>query len=115
APSVVALEPGQALVVLLRPERPFDDAIEARVFVEEPAGSQQREPVPFATEALPASSGALRISIAGRELPARGRVLVLVGRPGSVPSVPAGSAAHGRNWQRFDIDVEPKTPSPPPR
>jgi hypothetical protein len=49
-----------------------------------------------------------------RQLLARGRVVVLIGRPGSIPSVPAGSADHGRNWQRFDIDIDPPTPSTPP-
>ena len=112
APPHVTLEPGQHLNLLLRPRRPFEDPVEARVFVERQPGSLQREPVPFAVEAaLP--SGALRVSVDSHELPARGRLLVIIGRPGSLPSVPAGSAAHGRNWQRFDIDVDRPAPAAP--
>lgn len=110
APVHVTLAPGQPLVLLLRPQRPFEDPVEARAFVERQPGSARRDPVTFATEVVPGSSGALRISLDSRLLPARGRVLVLVGRPGSVPGVPAGTAMHGRNWQRFDIDFDPPTP-----
>jgi len=111
APNPIRLEPGQRLTLLLRPERPFEDPVEARVFVESRAGSLSRAPVPFATEAVQDSTGALRISLDAHPLPARGRVVVLIGRPGSVPGAPAGTATHGRNWQRFDIDFEQSTPS----
>jgi hypothetical protein len=113
-PFHVRLEPGQPVILQLRPQRPFDDPLEARVFVERQPGSLQRDSVPFATEAEPALAGALRITLDSRELPARGRIVVLIGRPGSVPSVPAGSADHGRNWQRFDIDIDIDVAAPPP-
>jgi len=111
APSPLTLEPGQRLTLLLRPERPSEDPVEARLFVDAGAGSLRREPVPFATEAVPGSPGALRIGLDAHRLPARGRVVVLIGRPGSVPGAPAGTATHGRNWQRFDIDFEQPGPS----
>jgi hypothetical protein len=113
ATTAVTLEPGQPLTLLLRPHRPFKDAVEARVFVETQRGSLRRDPVPFATEAVPASAGELRLTIDDRQLPARGRVMVLIGRPGSLPAIPTGTATHGRNWQRFDIDFEqPTLPAP---
>jgi hypothetical protein len=115
APLHVSLAPGQALRLLLRPRHEFKDAIEARAFVEREPGSLHREPVPFATEAVPASAGALRLTLDSRQLPARGRVLVLIGRPGSLPAIPVGTASHGRNWQRFDIDFDQRgAPAPQP-
>jgi hypothetical protein len=113
APPHVTLQPGQALSLLLRPHRELKEAIEARVFVERQPGSLRRDPVPFTTEAVPASPGAIRLTLDSHQLPARGRVMVLVGRPGSIPAIPAGTAAHGRNWQRFDIDFNQQVPPAP--
>jgi hypothetical protein len=102
----IALERSQPVTLLLRPEHEFKDAVESRAFVESQPGSMRRDPVPFGVEAVPASVGALRLTLDTHQLPARGRITVLIGRPGSIPAIPAGTADHGRNWQRFEIDFD---------
>lgn len=105
APAHVDLAPGQGLALVLQPHTPHTDPVEASVFFAARGAPRGAEPAPLAvpTEAL--AGGALKLSLSAGALPEPGRMIVFVGRPGAPPRSPVGAAAHGRDWQRFDVDV----------
>jgi hypothetical protein len=97
------LPPAGALRVVLRPSAPPSAPIEARAFLADGmATDRAAEPVAVSTEA--AGPGVLRLAVNGKLLPAKGRLIVLIGLQGTLPGSPStGTAAHGHGWQRFDI------------
>jgi hypothetical protein len=103
APAHVELEPGRGLTLLLRPSSVPSTPIEARAFVAVGAAADgAAQPVPSRSEA--AGPGVLRLRVGGAVLPAAGRLIVLLGQLGSLPTSPAtGSAWHGHGWQRFEV------------
>jgi hypothetical protein len=92
-----------SLTVILRPQVVPSAPIEARAFVADGAAKDRAaEPVAVTTEA--AGPGVLRLTVSGALLPAKGRVIVLLGLQGTLPGSPStGTASHGHGWQRFDI------------
>jgi hypothetical protein len=102
-PARIELEPGRDLTLTFRPSSVPATAIEARAYVAAgaaPDGAAQ--PVPSRSEA--AGPGVLRLSVSATVLPAAGRLIVLLGRLGSLPTSPStGSAWRGHGWQRFEI------------
>jgi hypothetical protein len=102
-PARVELEPGRALTLTFRPSSVPSTPIEARAYVRaEAAPDGAAQPLPSRSEA--AGPGVLRLSVSGAALPAAGRVIVLLGREGSLPTSPStGSAWRGHGWQRFEI------------
>jgi len=99
----VELGASRDLSVLLRPRGASTAPVDARVFLQAPAGA--RAPLtPLAARTERVSPAVLRVALEGSALPESGRLLVLVGRSGLLPDSPAGNASHGRDWQRFDLD-----------
>jgi hypothetical protein len=93
----VELTAGSNLILVLRPQGASTEPVEASAFLEGAALTA----LAGETVALPA--GTLRLTLKAAELPPEGRLRVVVGRPGGTPGNPVGTAAHGRNWQRFDV------------
>lgn len=106
----VELAKGRALSVLLRPRTTNTEAVEASVFLQAPVG-QALAPLPARAEAV--GPGVLRVTISAAALPEAGRLLVLVGRSGLLPGNPVGTAARGRDWQRFDLDFTSRAQAAP--
>ena len=102
-PVRVALEPGRGLTLLFRPSSAPSTPIEGRAFVAAGAAADgAAKSVPSLSEA--AGPGVLRLRVGGAVLPAAGRLIVLVGRVGALPTSPStGSAWRGHGWQRFEI------------
>jgi hypothetical protein len=99
----IELGAAQALVVELRPRTATPESVEAdALLARTDAVSGSLTPWETTQQVLP--SGGLRLTFSTRGLPRRGRLLVRVGRSGLLPAIPAGEAAHGRDWQRFDLD-----------
>jgi hypothetical protein len=93
----------RALVVELRPRTATSESVEAdALLARTDAVSGSLTPWEITQQVLP--SGGLRLTLSTRGLPSRGRLLVRVGRSRLLPAIPAGEAAHGRDWQRFDLD-----------
>jgi hypothetical protein len=102
-PAPLELDSAQALTVELRPRTTTSEAVEADAFLAPSATALgSLAPLETAQQLLP--SGGLRLTLSTNGLPAHGRLLVRVGRRGLLPGIPAGQAAHGRDWQRFDFD-----------
>jgi hypothetical protein len=100
-------EPGLGLTLLLRPNAAPSVPIEVRTFVANGA-APDASATPLQARTEPAGSDAIRLSLGSASLPAAGRLIVLVGREGALPSSPStGSASHGHGWQRFDIAFAP--------
>lgn len=93
----VDLAEGAGVSLELRPLQPSDEPVEVRAFLE---GSSLKA-LDGESRALP--DGALRLTLGAAALPREGRLRVLVGRLGTLPGNPVGTASHGRNWQRFDV------------
>ena len=89
------------LSMLLRPRGASTASVDARVFLQAHGGSL----TPLAAVTEHVSPAVLRVALTGSALPEAGRLLVFVGRSGLLPDSPAGSASHGRDWQRFDLDL----------
>jgi hypothetical protein len=106
----VELARGRALSLLLRPRTTDTEAVEASVFLQTPAG-QPLAPLPARAEVV--GPGVLRVTLNGAALPEAGRLLVLVGRSGLLPGNPVGTAARGRDWQRFNLDFTAQTRAAP--
>jgi hypothetical protein len=85
------------LTLELRPQGASSEPVEVSAFLE---GASLTA---LAGESVALPAGALRLTLKASELPPEGRLRVVVGRPGGSPGNPVGSAAHGRNWQRFDV------------
>jgi hypothetical protein len=99
----IELGAAQALVVELRPRTATPESVEAdALLARTDAVSGSLTPWETTQQVLP--WGGLRLTFSTRGLPRRGRLLVRVGRSGLLPAIPAGEAAHGRDWQRFDLD-----------
>jgi hypothetical protein len=102
----IELGASRGLSVLLRPRGTSTAPVDARVFLQAASGARLM-PLPAVTEHV--SPAVLRVALEGSALPEAGRLLVLVGRSGLLPDSPVGIASHGRDWQRFDLDLS----SPP--
>jgi hypothetical protein len=109
----VEVGPGRELSVLLRPRGDSSEAVEARVFVRSLAASAGGALAPVPAVAKEVSPGVLRVTVSGAALPDAGRLTVLVGRSGLLPGSPVGTASHGRDWQRFELDVISAAPVAP--
>jgi hypothetical protein len=111
--SPVELGRDRELSVLLRPRAASSEAVEASVFVQSPAASDggALAPVPAVTKEM--GPGVLRVTVSGAALPDAGRLTVLVGRSGLLPGSPVGTASHGRDWQRFELDFTSAAPAAP--
>lgn len=92
--------PGQPFRLVLRPEEPDTESIEAAVFVRGPGAPL--EPVPAQVDR--SASGALQVRLAWPSAPLRGELVVVVGRPGEpwLERVAEESSA-GERWQRFTL------------
>jgi len=101
------------LIVLLRPRAASREAVEASAFVQSPAAAAggALAPVPAVTKEV--GPGVLRVTVSGAALPSSGRLVVLVGRSGLLPGSPVGTASHGRDWQRFELDFISAAPAAP--
>jgi hypothetical protein len=108
----VALGPGGELSVLLRPRGGSPEPVDASVFVQR-LGSPGQALTPVRAVAKGEGPGVLRVTVSGAHLPEAGRLLVLVGRSGLLPGSPVGTASHGRDWQRFELDFTTATPAAP--
>jgi hypothetical protein len=97
----IELAADQGFAVVLRPRGTNAEPVEARAFVEGGSAGAPLTPLTIVTDALP--GGALRVTLSRAALPPEGRLRVLIGRSGMVPRNPAGTALHGRDWQRFDL------------
>jgi hypothetical protein len=106
----IALRPGDELSLVLQPRSTSVEPVEASVFVQAggSSGGPALAPVPAVTR--DAGRGILRVTVSGAALPEAGRLLVLVGRRGLLPGNPVGTASHGRDWQRFDLDFRSAAP-----
>jgi hypothetical protein len=109
----VELGPGRELSILLRPREASSEAIEARVFVQSLTASGGRALAPVPAVAKEVDLGVLRVTVSGAALPSAGRLMVLVGRSGLLPGSPVGTASHGRDWQRFELDFISAAPAAP--
>jgi hypothetical protein len=109
----VKLGPGRELSVLLRPRGASSEAVEARVFVQSLAASGGGALSPVPAVAKEVDLGVLRVTVSGAALPDAGRLMVLVGRSGLLPGSPVGTASHGRDWQRFELDFSSAAPVAP--
>lgn len=101
------------LSVLLRPRAASSEAVEARVFVQSPAAPTGGALAPVPAVAKEVGPGVLRVTVSGAALPSAGRLVVLVGRSGLLPGSPVGTASHGRDWQRFELDFISTAPAAP--
>jgi hypothetical protein len=102
-PAPLDLDSAKALTVELRPRAATSETVEADAFLaRSDAALGSLTPLEAAQQLLP--SGGLRLTLNTQGLPTHGRLLVRVGRRGLLPGIPAGQAAHGRDWQRFDFD-----------
>jgi hypothetical protein len=108
----VELGLGRELTVLLRPRAVSSEAVEASVFVRSLAASSGGALSPVRAVAKEVAPGVLRVTVNGAALPDAGRLTVLVGRSGLLPGSPVGTASHGRDWQRFELDFI-SAPVPP--
>jgi len=108
--SPVELGLGRELSLLLRPRAASSEAVEASVFVQSSAGGALA-PVPAVAKEV--GPGVLRVAVSGAALPDAGRLVVLVGRSGLLPGSPVGTASHGRDWQRFELDFISAAPAAP--
>jgi hypothetical protein len=109
----VELGPGRELSVLLRPRATSTEAVEASVFVRSFAASGGGALSPVPAVAKEVGPGVLRVMVSGTALPDAGRLVVLVGRSGLLPGSPVGTASHGRDWQRFEVDFISAAPAAP--
>jgi hypothetical protein len=109
----VELGPGRELSILLRPRGASSEAVEARVFVQSLVASGGRALAPVPAVAKEVDLGVLRVTVSGAALPNAGRLMVLVGRSGLLPGSPVGTASHGRDWQRFELDFISAAPPAP--
>lgn len=102
-PAPIDLDSAKALTVELRPRTATTETVEADAFLaRSDLALGGLTPLEVAQQLLP--SGGLRLTLSTHGLPTHGRLLVRVGRRGLIPGIPAGQAAHGRDWQRFDFD-----------
>ena len=102
-PARVELEPGRDLTLTFRPSSVPAMPIEARAYVA-PGAAPDGAAQPLPARSAAAGPGVLRLSVSGAALPAAGRVIVLLGHEGSLPTSPStGSAWRGHGWQRFEI------------
>jgi hypothetical protein len=111
--SPVELERDGELSVLLRPRAASSEAVEARVFVQSPATPTGGALAPVSAVTKEEGPGVLRVTVSGAALPDAGRLVVLVGRSGLLPGSPVGTASHGRDWQRFELDFISAAPAAP--
>jgi hypothetical protein len=109
----VELGAGRELSLLLRPRGTSTARVDARVFLQAPAATRGGPLTPLTAVTEHVSPAVLRVALEGSALPKAGRLLVFVGRSGLLPDSPAGSASHGRDWQRFDLDVSSPTQTAP--
>jgi hypothetical protein len=109
----VALGRERELSVLLRPRGASDEAVDASVFLQGRGASAGKALVPVPATAKEMSPGVLRVTVSGAALPEAGRLVVLVGRSGLLPGSPVGTASHGRDWQRFELDFTSAPPAAP--
>jgi hypothetical protein len=109
----VELGLGRELSVLLRPRQASSEAVEASVFVQSLATSAGGALSPVPAVAKEVGPGVLRVTVSGGALPDAGRLVVLVGRSGLLPGSPVGTASHGRDWQRFELDFISAAPGAP--
>jgi hypothetical protein len=109
----VELGPGRELSVLLRPRAASSEAVEASVFVQSLAASAGGALSPVPAVAKEVAPGVLRVTVSGDALPDAGRLVMLVGRSGLLPGSPVGTASHGRDWQRFELDFISAAPVAP--
>jgi hypothetical protein len=109
----VELGLGRELSVLLRPRAASSEAVEASVFVQSFAASARGALSPVPAVAKEVGPGVLRVTVSGAALPDAGRLVVLVGRSGQLPGSPVGTASHGRDWQRFELDFISAEPVDP--
>jgi hypothetical protein len=93
----VELAAGGDLTLVLRPEGASAEPVEVGAFLEGAALTA------LAGDTVTLPAGTLRLTLKAAELPPEGRLRVVVGRLGAIPGNPVGNAAHGRNWQRFDL------------
>ena len=105
------LAPGHGLTLLFRPRGTNTEPVEASAFLEGAAAGAPLVSLDGDSEVLPA--GVLRLTLRGAPLPEAGRLRVLIGRSGTLPRVPAGTATHGRDWQRFDFSFIQPAPTAP--
>lgn len=109
----VELGRGRELILLLRPRASSSEAVEAMVFVQPLSASAGGALAPVPAVAKEVSPGVLRVTVSGAALPDTGRLTVLVGRSGLLPGSPVGTASHGRDWQRFELDFISAAPAAP--
>jgi hypothetical protein len=111
--SPVELGRDGELSVLLRPRAASSEAVEASVFVQSPAAPTGGALAPVPAVAKEMGPGVLHVTVSGAALPSAGRLVVLVGRSGLLPGSPVGTASHGRDWQRFELDFISAAPAAP--
>jgi hypothetical protein len=109
----IELAPGRGMILLLRPHAAHTEKVDASAFVSvqgAPAGKDSA-PLQVVTESV--GAGALRLTLSAGALPEQGHLVVLVGR-GALPRSPVGTAARGRDWQRFDVSFAQRRPRAEP-
>lgn len=89
--SEIVLGPGSLVRLVLRPAKPVEGPIEARTFVATADGDESIRAVALATDA--SEVGALRVDLPGDVLvkvfpEGAARVIVAIGRPGTLPDSP---------------------------
>lgn len=103
AATTVKVRPGGAFRVELRPATRASGAIEARAFVEQ-AGQTRA----FEGTIEIAEGGAIRVASTPAELsrlkPGRARLIVMIGRPGSLPQTPG--AAVPPSVKAYDVALD---------
>jgi len=104
----VELASGRGLTLVLRALSESEEAVEVKVLLDGASASAPPKVLPVPVKSLPA--GALQLTLSGNVLPAGGRLRVLIGRAGRLPGSPSGTAAHGRDWQRFDVAFDHGAP-----
>jgi len=100
----IELGASRELSVLLRPRGTSTAPVDARLFLQAPSAARGAPLTPLAALTERLSPAVLRVVLEGSALPEAGHLLVLVGRSGLLPDSPVGTASHGRDWQRFDLD-----------
>ena len=103
AQQVLRVVPGEPIGLLLRPDVPDAQQVDAHVFLEQ-AGERRALGASLAR----AASGALRLGVPLPALEAPAPLWVVVARPGvSLADALAAPAERGPGWQRFGFVLEP--------